>query len=90
MSALGQKRTLQDVNEMSALPPNSGHEMAIRDLREHECSFGAKNVRFTPRSGHFALRSLCPLWANSGLAVQQKGSLFDHLVGRRQQLRMKL
>jgi hypothetical protein len=29
--------------------PESGHEMAIRDLREPACRFGAKNIRFAPK-----------------------------------------
>jgi hypothetical protein len=42
----------------------------------------AADVRFTPESGHGSARWQCPLCAKSGhYAVQQKLSLFDHLVG---------
>jgi hypothetical protein len=46
--------------------PESGHEMAIRDLREPECRFGAKNIRFAPKSGYWMTVLGCPLRANSG------------------------
>jgi hypothetical protein len=46
--------------------PNSGHEIAIRDLRSLSVRFGAKYVPFTPNSGHSAVRLECPLRANSG------------------------
>jgi hypothetical protein len=77
---------------MSAFP-NSGHEMAIRDLRSLSVAlepkmsalppkadmkwqftnlwnlsvrFGAKNVRFAPKSRHWMTVLECPLWARSG------------------------
>ena len=52
--------------------------MAIRDLREHECRFGAKNVRSYPESRHWMTVFECSLWANSGhLAPNQS---FDWVI----------
>jgi hypothetical protein len=40
------------------------------------------DVRFTPKSGHSAARSRCPLCAKSRhSALRQRLALFDHLVG---------
>ena len=52
MSALGQKQTSQSVLAMSALPPESGHKTAVRDLSKPDVRFGAENVRSYPDSGH--------------------------------------
>ena len=52
----------------------SGHGACFRD------------VRFTPKSGHQAVRLRCPLCAKSGLMQCSKyTSLFDHLVGAAKQ-----
>ncbi|MGB3659809.1 MAG: hypothetical protein WBA14_18000, partial [Pseudolabrys sp.] len=44
-------------------------------------------VRFTLKSGHVQCNSVCPLCANSGLMERSKRSLFDQLVGEREQIR---
>src|SRR4029453_11685354 len=45
-----------------------------------------RDVRFTPESGHSSERVGCPLSARTH-AVQQTKTLFDHLVGAREQCR---
>src|SRR6516164_10621165 len=40
-----------------------------------------RNVRFTPKSGHYRSANECPLCAKSRLMHRSKISLFDHLVG---------
>ena len=46
---------------MSAL----GHKRTFRHLR-----FSVNDVRFTPKSGHFALRSLCPLGPQADIVFE--------------------
>jgi hypothetical protein len=78
MSALGHKRTFRSAICMSAFPPNSGHEMAICDLWDLDVRFGAKNVRFTPESGHspFARRKIVPPPRSEKFIRGALGSLF--------------
>ena len=46
-----------------------------------------RNVRFTPKSGHWSARIECPLCAKSGLMHRdiRRKTLFDHLVGAQQE-----
>jgi len=46
--------------------------MAIRDLWNLNVRYEAKNVRFTPNSGHWMTVLECPLWAKSGLMQRSK------------------
>jgi hypothetical protein len=56
--------------------------MAPRHLPPVGSAARRRRVRFALESGHLQCTSACPLWAISGThAVQQKYSLFDHLVG---------
>ena len=50
MSALGHKRTFALHQPMSALPPNSGHEMAIRDLRSLSVALEPKMSALPPKA----------------------------------------
>jgi len=53
MSALGQKQTFDDVRRMSALTPESRHELVeLLFFNERGKLNRATNVRFTPKSGH--------------------------------------
>jgi hypothetical protein len=43
------RRRRSEMRDNPLFTPESGHEMAIRDLRDPECRFGAKNIRFAPK-----------------------------------------
>ena len=50
-----------------------------------------RNVRFTPKSGHYRSANKCPLCAKSRHSVLRKRTpLFDHLVGKFEQRRRYL
>src|SRR6516164_9292804 len=71
-----------------------GETAALRDFDPAYARFGSKadispcprDVRFTPKSGHWFSVSECPLCAKSRhSALRQKPPLFDHLVGAGEQ-----
>src|SRR5215469_15224335 len=41
-----------------------------------------RNVRFTPKSGHWNSAMRCPLCAKSGHSAPQQMYLIDHIVGQ--------
>jgi len=73
MSALGQKRTSEHVQSMSALPPEA-------DIGTHP-----RNVCFVPNSGHLAHHASPRV---SGLvdarSVERSAKLFDEVASRPQ------
>jgi len=61
--------------------------LGFLDAERFSARAPSRHVRFTPKADMRTLASICPLCAKSGRsAPQQKASLFDHLVGEREQI----